>query len=254
VDINRRIRSILKSQFADYVGFADLTGYQDDLTGFGGTIVGDYANAISIGLVIPDSIVDHLPQRSDSNVACEYRVHGYDVLNQRLNLIASLLSSYLNQNGYRTLPIAAAERADQENAIPTVSHKMIAHIAGLGWIGKNCLLVTPQHGPRLRLVSVLTNAPVSAVDRPMDQRCDGCDACVSACPAGAIRGRPFVAGESREERLDFRKCQGYFEEMEKTGKHAVCGMCLYVCPHGTKRKDGGTYAFVGTADSRRRAG
>jgi epoxyqueuosine reductase len=234
MDLNRKIIAILESQYVDCVGFADLTIYRDEITRYGGNIVKGYGRAISIGLAIPDSIVDFLPERSDPNVACEYRVHGYEVLNQRLNLIASVLSSYLNGQGHRTLPIPAADRTDQENAIPTVSHKMIAHIAGLGWIGRNCLLVTPEHGPRLRLVSLLTDAPLKAVDNPMKQQCEGCDACVSACPVGAITGKAFAMGESRDKRLDFQKCQAYFEEMQQTRKHAVCGMCLYACPHGRR--------------------
>jgi epoxyqueuosine reductase len=236
MDLNRKIIAILESQYVDYVGFADLATYQDELARYGGNIVKGYRRGISVGLVIPDSIVDQLPERSDTNVACEYRVHGYEVLNQRLNLMASSLSSYLNQQGYRTLPIPAADRTDQENATPTVSHKMIAHIAGLGWIGKNCLLITPAHGPRLRLISLLTNAPLKAVDSPLEQRCNGCDACTSACPVGAVKGRAFVMGESREKRLDFQRCQAYFEEMQHTGKHAVCGMCLYACPYGKKKE------------------
>ena len=43
-----------------------------------GPIVRGYDSGISIGLAIPDSIVDFIPQRDDPNVSCEYRVHGYD--------------------------------------------------------------------------------------------------------------------------------------------------------------------------------
>jgi epoxyqueuosine reductase len=232
MDLSDKVRDILESQFVDYIGFADLSRYQDEIVRYGGQIVKGYRSAVSIGIVIPDSIVDHLPGRPDENIACEYRIHGYEVLNQRLNLIASALSSYLNGQGHRTLPIPAANRTDQENAMPTVSHKMIAHIAGLGWIGKNCLLVTPDRGPRLRLVSLLTNAPVMGVDGLIEERCGECDACAKACPVGAIKGRPFDVGEGREERFDFKKCQAYSEQMERTSKYAVCGMCLYACPYG----------------------
>ncbi len=234
MDIDAKVRSIVKSHFADYVGFADLSNYQNEIARYGGSIVSGYSRAISIGLSIPDSIVDRLPERADPNIASLYQAYGYDVLNQRLGLIASVLSSYLNRAGYRTLPIPPAERTDQENAMPTVSQKMIANIAGLGWIGKNCLLVTPGRGPRLRLVSLLTDAPISAKDSITEERCDGCDACVKACPVGALKGRPFVLHESREERFDFRKCQAYFEEMEQAGKRKVCGMCLHACPYGKK--------------------
>jgi epoxyqueuosine reductase len=232
MNLNKKITGILKSYYVDYIGFADLRRYKNELTRFGGEIVRGYDNGVSIGIVIPDSIVDFLPGRSDPNISCEYNTHGYEVLSQRLNLIASFLSSYLNQNGYRSLPIAAANRTDEDNAIPTVSHKMVAHIAGLGWIGKNCLLITREHGPRVRFISVLTNAPVKAADNPVAQQCNDCNECVNACPVKAIKGKNYIMGEGRDERFDFLKCQEYFEKMKKTRKYAVCGMCLYSCPHG----------------------
>lgn len=230
--LNNKIKSILKPHYVDYVGYANLSAYQEELTKLGGSIVDGFPNGISLGLVIPDAIVNHLPERSDANVSCEYRIHGYDILNNRLNIIASIVSSYLNQQGYRTLPIAVADRTDEDNALPTVSHKMIAHIAGLGWIGKNCLLITPKHGPRLRLISILTEAPLDTVDNPLEQRCDDCNECVKICPVGAIKGKNYKFGEPREERFDFTKCHSYFESMKKTKQYAVCGLCLYMCPHG----------------------
>jgi epoxyqueuosine reductase QueG len=232
MDFNKKIISILKSNYVDYIGFADLKQYQKDLIVFGGNIVKGYKSAVSIGIAIPDSIVDYLPQRADVNVSCEYKTHGYDVLNIRLNQIASLLSSYLNQQGYKTLPIAVADRTNEDNATPTVSHKMIAHIAGLGWIGKNCLLITKKHGPRVRFITVLTNAPLKTVDKPMAQQCNECIECIKTCPVKAITGNIYMAGEPREKRFDFRKCHNYFEKMKTTKKYAVCGMCLYACPQG----------------------
>jgi epoxyqueuosine reductase len=181
-DLNTQILKTLEPFYVDYTGFADLTNYQEELFSFGGNIVKGYKSGISIGIDIPDSIVDHLQERDDINIACEYRLHGYEILNARLNMISSVLSSFLNKKGYRTLPITAADRTDQGNATPVVSHKMIAHIAGLGWIGKNCLLITPEHGPRLRLVSLLTEAPLETVDNPLEQRCGECTECVKICP------------------------------------------------------------------------
>ena len=230
LSLNKALQSVLRPHHVDYVGFADLTKYGPELASFGGDMVMGYASGITIGLAITDAIVDHLPERTNINVSAEYRIHGYDVLNARLDLIASVVSSYLNQKGYRTLPIAVAETTDVESITPTVSHKMIAHIAGIGWIGKNCLLITPDHGPRLRLISLLTKAPLNTVDNPLEQRCRECDECVKICPVQAIKGRNYVPGEPRELRLDAQKCRDYFDSMKKTKRYAVCGMCLYACP------------------------
>jgi epoxyqueuosine reductase len=235
LSLNQKIKSILQPHYVDYIGFADVTAYQNELVAFGGNIVRGYLNGISLGLAIPDSIVDFLPERADVNVSCEYRVQGYTVLNERLNLLASLVASFLNQKGYRSLPIAAADRTDEEKATPTVSHKTIAHLAGLGWIGKNCLLITPEHGPRVRFISILTNAPLETANNPLEQRCKDCLACVEICPVKAIKGRNYYEGEPRESRMDYTRCNSYFKKLEEKQKYPVCGLCLYVCPFGKGR-------------------
>jgi epoxyqueuosine reductase QueG len=232
MNLNARITKLLKNEFVDYIGFADLRLYQKEVFKFGGKIVEDYKFGISIGIVLPKSIVDYLPNRFDQNIACEYKTHAYSIINDRLDLCASKISSYLNKKGFRSLPIAVAERTNIDEAIPTISHKMIAHIAGLGWIGKNCLLITPENGPRVRFVTVLTNAPLNAMNNPLQQKCNDCIECVKICPAQAIKGKNYVEGESREERLDFIKCQNYFKKMKEKYTWDVCGMCLYVCPYG----------------------
>jgi epoxyqueuosine reductase QueG len=233
--LNRRIESIARRQEIGVVGFADLSKYENDLAAFGGDIVRGYPYGISIGIALPKDIVDGLCERNNPNNASLYHFHAYEVINSRLDFATSLISSFLHRRGYRALPIPAAERTNMKNAIPTVSHKMVAHIASLGWIGRNCLLITPEYGPRIRLSSILTNAPLFATNNPLEQECNTCRACVEICPVTAIKGGNYKIGEPREKRFDFRKCQGYFEELEKdTSKKAVCGMCLYICPY---RKD-----------------
>jgi epoxyqueuosine reductase len=232
--MNDEILSFLAGEALDLVGFARLDAYENDLVRTGGNIVRGYGYGISLGIVLPDSIVDHLPDRADPNVACEYRHHCYTVINERLSLAASRLASFLNKRGHRSLPIVAAEASDGKGATATVSHKMIAHIAGLGWIGKNCLLVTPEHGPRVRFISVLTRAPLLSVDDPIAQRCGDCAECVTICPVQAIKGRNFEPGEGREDRFDFGKCSRYFDELYTRDRWGVCGLCLYACPYGMR--------------------
>jgi epoxyqueuosine reductase len=230
--LNNEIACFLHHEYIDYIGYAHIEDYEKELMKQGGNIVKGYKYGISIGIVLPDSIVNHLPDRFNPNVAYQYKSHCYDLMNYRLNLVASKLSSFLNQKGYRSLPIVAAERTNYDEAIPTLSHKTIAHIAGIGWIGKSCLLITPEHGPRIRFTTVLTEAPVKAVNNPVEQRCGNCMECVKICPVQAIKGVNFDMGKSREERFDFKKCQEYFEEIGLKSKWNVCGLCLYTCPYG----------------------
>jgi ferredoxin len=113
-----------------------------------------------------------------------------------------------------SLPIPAAGRTDFDNAIPTVSHKMIAPFGGVGVERKKL----PAR-----------DSPV----RSQDQVRVRADACARICPVGAIKGVELTMGEEGEARFDFRKFQGYFDEIKKDeSRKPVCGMCLYVCPHG----------------------
>ena len=67
---------------------------------------------------------------------------------------------------------------------------------------------------------------------PMEERCGDCRECVDICPAGAFSGRAFSAQEPRDVRFDVQKCSAYFGELAEAGQPPVCGMCLYICPHG----------------------
>lgn len=175
--------------------------------------------------------MDQLPRRDEKVVAVEYRHHAYDVINGRLDMIALQLSGMIQKEGYRAFPVPASRRFDDERICAVFSHKLAAHLASLGWIGRNCLLITPEAGPRVRFVTVLTDAPLQPTGQPMKERCGDCRECVDICPMNAFTGRAFREYEPREARYDARKCDRYFKALEKKMGVAVCGMCLYVCPY-----------------------
>jgi epoxyqueuosine reductase QueG len=232
MESNQQIENLIKAQGADYFGVADLSIAHDAIFVQGGAVVADYPRAVSIGIALFDAIVDQLPQRTEPGVAVDYRHHCYDVINQRLDILTSMISSVLQRGGYRAFPVPASQRIDDENLCGIFSHKLAAHLAGLGWIGKSCLLVTPEKGPRVRWATVLTDAPLSITGEPMDEQCGTCNQCVEVCPVKAFTGEPFRENEPRAIRYDASKCDRYFSWMKRKGKLAVCGMCLYICPHG----------------------
>lgn len=83
-------------------------------------------------------------------------------------------AGFIDKKGYRALPLPAAERIDDERICASFSHKMGASLSGLGWIGKNCLLVTPEHGPRVRWTTILTDAPLEPTGNLQEQKCGRC--------------------------------------------------------------------------------
>lgn len=69
-----------------------------------------------------------------------------------------------------------------------VVEKWLAVEAGLGWIGRQSLLVTPQFGSYVLLGEVVLTEPCDRYDEPFaGSRCGSCRACVESCPAGAVR-------------------------------------------------------------------
>ena len=236
MDINHRIKEIAETWGADFYGVADLSPAHDAILAQGGPLIAAYPRAISVGIALLNTIVDQLPNSADRAVAVNYRHHGYEVINQRLDLFASRVSSLLQREGYQALPIPASKRVDDERICAAFSHKLAAHLAGLGWIGKSCLLVTPERGPRVRWATVLTDAPLPVTGKPMEERCGSCNECVEICPVNAFTGEAFLATEPREKRFDAGKCDRYFAAMKKKDPElAVCGLCLYVCPYGKQR-------------------
>lgn len=113
-----------------------------------------------------------------------------------------------------------------------------AALAGLGWVGKNTLLLHPKHGSYLLLGEVLISEEVGKGPTPMASLCGHCRRCLDACPTGA-----FTA--PRE--LDSRKCISYWT-LEKRGDLAIppeskakigawvagCDVCQEVCPFNFK--------------------
>jgi epoxyqueuosine reductase QueG len=216
----------------DFLGIADLTVAHDFILDQGGEAVAAYPRAVSMGISLPDTIVDLLPQRHERAVAIDYRHHAYDVVNTRLDVVASEIAGLLQRDGCAARPVPVRKRVDEERLAGIFSHKLAAHLAGLGWIGKSCLLITPERGPRVRWTTVLTDADLPTGDI-LVPGCEDCTECVDACPVGAFTGRAFDPEEPREARFDARACDAYFGELrEERGEPAVCGMCLYACPLG----------------------
>jgi hypothetical protein len=119
-----------------------------------------------MGIGFLDELVDMLEDRQDPVGARLYRHPSYPVVNQVLDQIALQIANTIQRKGFRALPIPASKRANDELIAGVFSQKLAAHLAGLGWIGKSCLLVTPDHGPRVRWITVLTDAPLAPTGMP----------------------------------------------------------------------------------------
>ena len=238
-ELGRRLACMAEAFGATFFGVADLTlpRVHDFMAQQAGSDeVRRYPRSLALGIALANGIVDQLPRvrdLDDAAVAKTYWHHGYEVVNRRLDAIALRLANLLQAEGYRALPVPAAYHVDVGKHLGYVSNKLSAHLAGLGWIGKSCLVITPQVGPRARWATVLTDAPLTP-GTPLDQRCGDCVICVETCPSQAFTGRNFVEDEPREARMIPQRCADHRAQRAKVLGEAICGMCVYICPYGHK--------------------
>ncbi len=148
---------------------------------------------------------------------------------------------YLKSRGYRTLAIPPDSDRKKGTFISKLyslfNHKMAATSAGLGWIGKNGLLISTDYGPRLSLATVLTDAPLDA-DLPMEHSlCGGCTLCVEYCPSQAITGSAWSRSMPFVELVRLDACRSHKETKRATDGKPNCGLCINICPYGRKEEN-----------------
>jgi epoxyqueuosine reductase len=225
------LERVAKELGADVFGIADLTIAQDFVCKQGGEYLSKFSRAISIGIRLLGAVVDELYRREDPAVTHTYTAL-YNSVNSRLDQVGLLLAKRIQEKGYKAYAIPASQTVDSKKLNGVFSHKFAAELAGLGWIGKSCLLITPSYGPRVRFATILTDAPLEA-GSPIGEKCKDCRKCVSICPAKAFTGTPFNPSEPREARFNAHLCRNYRKKREeKLGEGFLCGLCVYVCPYG----------------------
>ncbi len=172
---------------------------------------------ISMGYRLSDPVLDGIADRP----TLIYK-HHYKVANYMLDQAAAHVASYIHQQRKRALPIPASQVIDWKDNYGHLSHKAIAVQAGLGWIGRSALFLHPVHRGRLRLVTVLTDLPlVSGAPLAGKGPCDGCRACIDACPAGAISEAGYDRARCAEKLKEFSRMPGIGQ--------SICGVCVKVC-------------------------
>jgi epoxyqueuosine reductase QueG len=143
---------------------------------------------------------------------------------------------FLKARGHRTLAIPPDSDRKKGTFISKLyslfNHKMAATSAGLGWIGKNGLLINHGHGPRLSLATVLTDARIRPDDPIEHSLCGDCMLCVEHCPSQAITGAVWSRSAPFAELVRLTACRSHKETKRLTEGKPNCGLCINICPHG----------------------
>jgi len=150
VELEKILTSVANVEGTDIIGVADLSPAHDAVEAQGGPDVARFPRAIALGKILIHSIVESLSDPLEAQSAKLYQYYCYDLVNDRLDKAALRISTNIQSAGYRALPVPAAPKTvNNERLCGIFSSKMAAHLAGLGWIGKTCLLITPKAGPRV---------------------------------------------------------------------------------------------------------
>jgi len=146
-----------------------------------------------------------------------------------------LTVKWLKTAGFRALAIPPDSDRIKDTYVSKLyklfSHKTAATCSGLGWIGKNGLLINREYGSKLTWATVLTDAPFRP-DRPVSHsECGSCELCVKHCPSGALKGHLWSIGEPMRELVTYEKCRSLKKNRLHLSGKPNCGLCSTICPY-----------------------
>jgi len=200
----------------DLFGVADIREIKDEFA-LSKNILAKLNNAVCLGVRLSQGILEEIIDAPN-----KLYFHHYRTVNAALDQIALKVCNYIQKKDYLALPIPASQILDWQNQTAHLSHKKIGELAGLGWIGRNNLLVNKKLGSHFRLVTILANIPLNT-DKPTEENCKKCRLCISVCPAKAIKEKP--------QDFDHARCFEKLKEFQKQKlvDQYICGVCVHAC-------------------------
>ena len=210
------LKKVCQAQGIDLFGVADISGIKNEFQLSPKTLQ-NLDKAICLGVMLSACALSEIEE-----APTKLYFHHYRTVNMFLDQAALKLCNLIQKKGYSALAIPASQIVDWEKQTAHLSHKKLGVLAGLGWIGRNNLLVTKQVGSQFRLVTILTNMPLKT-NKPLKEDCGSCSLCVKICPAGAIKHDPAE--------FDHIKCFEKLKEFQKQRlvDQYICGVCVNVC-------------------------
>ncbi|MCX8181898.1 MAG: hypothetical protein N3D12_02140 [Candidatus Methanomethyliaceae archaeon] len=194
----------------------------------------DYLKGAKSVVVLGMVVIKHVLNTTPSTI---YSKH-YDTINECLNAAAYGVAKFLKRSGYESIHFPETDNykvlwrqyeAGYQKFVPSFNHMAAAEAAGLGKKGICGVLLTPEYGPRVRWISIVTEAPLVKGNAFSGEIClekiqsNTCQKCVRSCPIGAI---------SVEGGTDVRRCWVYWNQLRDMG--SACGVCIRNCPVGEK--------------------
>ena len=201
----------------------DITGERFDPFMEGGSF-------ISIAFAYPEAAIDAIAVEIGGGFDLDtwgFYSDWYDRLNQALNETSSVMAERIRGISIPATTTGIATKIEHvEEYYPlVVSHRVAAELSGVGWRGKNELIVNPKHSCAIRLASIITEMSLERTERIPDG-CEGCTACLDACP--------FLANKDKLENYR-EQCRRYIVSLGL--EHEVCGKCIKACYRESVHRD-----------------
>ena len=224
-NLKNKMKKFALSKGADLVGIASVSRFDGAPDGHKPEdILPDAKTVIALAKRIPNGAVMDGPATSYHNMMIIF----YD----QLDLIAHEMAIYIEHQGGVAIPVPSDDpyydwNPDKVHGRGDLSHKHAAQAAGLGKLGKNSLLITPEFGNRVQLVSVVTNLNLEPDPLVEDELCPSkCIICIESCPVKAI---------TNGQQVNQRVCRSHmFLKLPKGQIIYGCRECRKVCPVGIK--------------------
>ena len=205
-----------------------FSGYPDIIYGFTDISYCSYKETFRSALVFA---VPYGKQLTPDNYTEERFEQGIQTAKGRLEAVVEEIELILQKHQVKYwIPPVAQENETELRAL--FSYKTAAARAGIGWFGKNDVIITERYGPRVRLTAILIDA-VFEYGQPITVgRCpDDCTKCIDICPCKALKNQQWTIDKDRSEIIDYQKCNRMRSAfIRKLGRKNACGLCMAACP------------------------
>ncbi len=197
MELNAAWERRIKDYGVDFVYFVDAAALPNEAAG-------EYSSAILFGKALSKDYVVAMRTGAQPKTKEVFNTE------RKMDALSIKLAEQLEAEGYKSVGKL------KTGVLP---HKTVALRAGLGFIGKNNLLVTEPYGCALMMGKVLTSAPfITMSTGRQEPQCGDCNICVDACPTSALHGKTWSVTTSRDEILTRKLC-------------ALCLQCMVQCPY-----------------------
>ena len=211
----KKLQKYLEGLGVSKIGFANIEGIANEFI--------NLPNGISLVLKLPKKAMKLV---NDEDYEAYWKCFHGQI--DKLTEIALKGEEYIKNLNYNAFALTMTRNeCDMKKLLSILPYKTIATKAGLGWIGRSALFVTPEYGSAVVLGAILTDMPLKFGTSITDSQCDDCSNCQDACPVNAINPQKWNDRLKRADIIDIETCSEYIIEQYKAG--LGCTKCMSEC-------------------------